>query len=144
MDTVPQIIAEPVVWQPDRVAKKPKWPVPAAGVAMWRGIRGLCPACGKSKLFHGYPRVVDSCPECEAPLGRIRADDAPPYFTIFIVAHVVVGGMVMLNRATDLSDLTQALIWLPVSAALVLGLMRPVKGATVGLMLSLGLISNDA
>ncbi len=143
MDTVPQIIAEPVIWQPDRVAKKPNWPVPALGVAMLRGLRGSCPACGKAKLFHGYLRVVDSCPNCEAPLGRIRADDAPPYFTIFIVAHVVVGGMVITNRSFDLSDLTQALIWLPLSAAMVIGLLRPVKGATVGLMLKLGLTNKD-
>jgi uncharacterized protein (DUF983 family) len=143
MDTVPPVIVEPVVWRPDRVAKKPGWPVPTMGVALLRGLRCTCPACGQTRLFQGYLRVVDSCSNCQAPLGRIRADDAPPYFTIFIVAHIVVGGMVMLNRAYDLPDLTQALIWLPVSTVLVLGLLRPIKGATVGLMLRLGLVNKD-
>jgi uncharacterized protein (DUF983 family) len=143
MDTVPPVIVEPVIWQPDRVAKKPSWPVPTTGVALLRGLRCVCPACGETKLFRGYLRVADSCPSCQAPLGRIRADDAPPYFTIFIVAHIVVGGMVGLNRSYDLSDMTQALIWLPVSTVLVLGLLRPIKGATVGLMLRLGLVNKD-
>lgn len=142
MDTVPPIITEPVIWQPNRAAKQPGWPVPGLGTALLRGLRGRCPACGEGKLFQGYLRVSDICSHCNAPLGKIRADDAPPYFTIFIVAHLVVGGMVMVNRAYAPSDLTQALIWLPVSTALVLGLLRPVKGATVGLMLRFGLVND--
>ncbi len=30
------------------------------------------------------------CPNCHAPLGLARADDAPPYFTILIVGHIVI------------------------------------------------------
>ena len=69
----------------------------------------------------------------------MRADDAPPYFTIFIVAHIVVGLMFETYQAYDPPFWLQAAIWLPVTAALSLALLRPIKGATLGLMLKLGL-----
>ena len=37
----------------------------------------------------------------------------------------------------------QAAIWLPVSLILTLVLLRPVKGATLGLMLKLGMAKSD-
>ncbi len=140
MDTVPPMIApQTVVWQPDRAPKVPAWPVPAFGIALWRGVLGTCPACGKTKLFRGYLRVADDCAACGAPLGHIRADDLPPYLTIFVVAHIVVPLMLLTDRAYGWSDLTQAAIWLPVTTLLCLALLRPIKGAAVGLMLRLGL-----
>ena len=53
--------------------------------AMWRGARGQCPACGTKSLFAKYLKVRDICPSCGLHLGGHQADDAPPYFTIFIV-----------------------------------------------------------
>ncbi len=106
--------------------------------AMWRGLRGLCPVCGRGKLFARLLRVNTVCDACAAPLGLINADDAPPYFTIFIVAHVVIGTQVALERYATLSIGTEMLIFLPGTLLLVLLLIRPVKGATVGLMMKLG------
>jgi uncharacterized protein (DUF983 family) len=140
MDSVPTLAAEPIIWTPDRVVKRPPWPVPSLGTAMWRGLLCTCPACGKTHLFHGYLRVVDDCSNCGAPLGNVRADDAPPYFTIFAVGHIVVPGMFLMDRNFDLPDWVQAAIWLPVTTVLCLALLRPIKGATVGLMLKLGLL----
>lgn len=141
MDIVPtDLAATPVTWKPDRTPKAVAWPVPPMGTALWRGVRGLCPACGQTHLFRGYLRVVDDCSHCHAPLGLIRADDLPPYMTIFVVGHIVIPSMFMVDRAYDPSDLLQAAIWVPVTLALCLGLLRPIKGATVGLMLKLGLL----
>jgi uncharacterized protein (DUF983 family) len=139
MDSVPIIAPQPLTWQPDRAAKRPSWPVPSLGTALLRGLRCTCPGCGTTKLFRGYLRVSDDCTNCGAPLGSIRADDAPPYFTIFVVGHIVVPGMFMVNRAFDPPDWVQAAIWLPATLFLCLALLRPIKGATVGLMLHLGL-----
>ena len=145
MDNLPSVIApQTVVWQPDRAAKVPAWPVPAFGTALLRGLMCTCPACGTTKLFSGYLRVADDCKACGAPLSRIRADDVPPYFTILVVAHIVVPLMLVVDRAYGFSDIVQAAIWLPVTALLCLGLLRPIKGATVALMLRLGLVRADA
>ena len=105
---------------------------------MWRGLRGRCPVCGSGRLFARRLRVNTVCDVCAAPLGLINADDAPPYFTVFIVAHLVIGAQVALDRLVTLSIGTEMAIFLPGTLALVLVLIRPVKGATVGLMMKLG------
>ncbi len=133
----------PIRWQPDRSPQPTPWPVPSLPVALLRGARGLCPACGLTRCFAGYLRVVPSCAACGAPLGEVRADDAPPYFTVFIVAHVVVGLMLVTDQAYDPPFWLQAVIWLPVTAAMSLVLLRPIKGATLGLMLKVGLMKAD-
>lgn len=112
--------------------------MPAMSTAILRGARGHCPSCGQGRLFHGWLRVADTCPHCDAPLGQVRADDAPPYFTIFAVGHVVIPGMLWLERAHAPELWVHTAIWVPLTLVLALGLMRPVKGATIGMMLKLG------
>ena len=130
-------------WQPDRTSKLPPWPMPSLGTAIGRGLLGRCPACGKSHLFNGYLRVVPECKNCGAPLGLARADDAPPYFTILVVGHLVIPPMVILERAQAPSALVMSAIFLPLTLFLSLGLLRPIKGGTVGLMLRLNMLKSD-
>jgi uncharacterized protein (DUF983 family) len=111
--------------------------------AMRRGAAGHCPACGAGRLFATWLGVVTECSQCGAPLGRIAADDAPPYFTVFIVAHVVIGLQIALERFHPLSVATEMMIFLPATLLMVLALIRPVKGATVGMMLKLGFMKTD-
>lgn len=113
--------------------------MPPFTTAIGRGLLGVCPACGQTHVFTGYLRVVPYCVACGAPLGSFRADDAPPYLTIFIVGHVVVPIMFWVERAYEPALWMQAAVWLPVSLLMCLLLLRPVKGATLGLMLKLGM-----
>ncbi len=119
-------------------AEAPAVPMPDMPTAMLRGLRGDCPCCGTPGLFNGWLRVSDTCRSCDAPLGEVRADDAPPYFTIFAVGHVIVPGMLWLERAQAPDLWIHAAIWVPLTLAMSLALMRPIKGATIGLMLKLG------
>jgi uncharacterized protein (DUF983 family) len=128
-----------VRWQPRREALRRGWPMPTLLQALRRGFAGRCPACGQSRMFTGWLRVQTSCAACTAPLGAVRADDAPPYFTIFIVGHVVIGVAVALDLLASLSVIAELAIFLPLTAIMSLALLRPVKGATVGLMLRLGM-----
>ncbi len=130
----------PVRWRPDRDKKLPPWPVPPLSTALIRGAQCVCPACGKTKLFAGYLTVTPICTNCGAPLGSFRADDAPPYFTIFIVGHIVVIGMLMVEHAYRPPLWVHAVLWIPLTIILALLLLRPIKGATVGLMLKLGMM----
>jgi uncharacterized protein (DUF983 family) len=114
---------------------------PGVARAMLRGTLGACPNCGRGRLFSGWLRQQTVCTVCAAPLARYRADDAPPYFVIFLVAHLVIGAQVLLDSVMELSLWTEAAIFLPITLVLSLGLLRPVKGATVGLMLHLGMLS---
>ena len=131
------------VWRPDRDPVAPAWPLPPLMTQLWRGARGLCPACGKTHAFNGYLTVVRECSNCGAPLGALRADDAPPYFTILLVGHLL-APIIFFVETTYHPDLgMQAAIWLPACVVLTLGLLRPVKGATLGLMLNLGMVKTD-
>ncbi len=131
----------PRTWEPDRAAIRAT--LPPLPTALGRGLLGRCPSCGRGQIFHGYLTVVTECRVCAAPLGLARADDAPPYFTILIVGHVVVGGMLMLEKAAHPAMWVQTAVWVPMTIILSLGLLRPIKGATVGLMLKLGMLKSD-
>ena len=134
-----------VRWQPNRNTTPTRWPMPPLGTALGRGFICRCPSCGKTHLFNGYLRVVKACTKCGAPLGAARADDAPPYFTILVVGHIVIPLLFIVDRSADqLSLWTMAAIFVPLTIVLVLGLLRPIKGATVGLMLRLNMMKPDS
>lgn len=132
----------PVVWTPNRAEILPPWNVPGYGTAIMRGLLCKCPSCGQGHMFKGYLRVVDACENCAAPLGSAAADDAPPYFTIFVVGHIIIPLMFMVERAYTPPLWVHAAIWLPLTTILTLALLRPIKGGTVGLMLKLGLMKS--
>ncbi len=133
-------LGAPVIWQSGRTEALAA--LPPLPVAMGRGLVGRCPNCGKAHMFRGFLRVVAECPSCGAPLGMARADDAPPYFTILIVGHIVLGGMLALEKAASPPMWVHAVIWLPMTVILSLALLQPIKGATVGLMLKLGMFKS--
>ena len=136
---MPDIV--PVHWQPDRAPALQDWPMPTLPQALGRGFLCKCPACGRASLFNGWLSVVAACPLCTAPLGSLRADDAPPYFTIFVVGHFVITLAVLLNMTTQMSVALQLAILLPLTTLMSAALLRPIKGATVGLMLRLGMVT---
>ncbi len=111
-------------------------------VALARGARCVCPACGQTPLFRSYLKVMPECAKCGASLGLVRADDAPPYFTILLVGHIVVPLMFLVERNWQPPLWLEAAIWLPLIAALSMLLLQPIKGATVGLMLTLGMLKS--
>ncbi len=110
---------------------------------MGRGLLGRCPACGKGRIFDGFLRVVAQCSNCGAPLGLARADDAPPYFTILIVGHIVIPAMLIMQKMSDPPTWLLSVIFIPLTIVLAVGLLRPVKGATVGLMLAFNMLKSD-
>ena len=81
--------------------------------AILRGLAERCPNCGRGALFWRYLKVSDVCPACGEELHHHRADDAPPYFTILIVGHIVIGGVLWTERAFAPPSWLHAAIWLP-------------------------------
>jgi uncharacterized protein (DUF983 family) len=122
-------------WRNEEVA--PAKPERHLAEAMWRGFRCRCPNCGEGALFRAYLKPVENCAVCGEDMTHQRADDAPPYFTMVIVGHIVVPFMLAFAFATELSNLAQIMIWVPVTAVLTLGLLQPVKGAIIALQWAL-------
>ena len=73
-------------------------PTRSAWESLRRGWTGKCPRCGKGHIFRAYLKVQDQCEVCGLELSGHRADDAPPYFTILIVGHVMVPMMLLYDR----------------------------------------------
>jgi uncharacterized protein (DUF983 family) len=88
-------------------------------------------------MFTGWLRVQTSCAACTAPLGAVRADDAPPYFTMVIVGHLLVPVLLAVQLTSNLTIAQHLMIWLPLTAILTVGLLQPVKGAIVALQWAL-------
>jgi uncharacterized protein (DUF983 family) len=106
---------------------RPLWP------AMWNGFRGKCPRCGTGKLFQSFLQTVPVCAHCGQDLHHHRADDLPAYLVIVIVGHIVVGGFLGVEATSTLSTWQHLAIWTPITLVLALALLKPVKGAVVGL-----------
>ena len=116
---------------------------PPIGVALARGAMARCPACGQGRLFDGFLTLARECSACHAPLGRIRADDAPPYFTIFLAGHLLVPGVFWVEKAYHPPMWLHMAVWLPLFAIVCTLLLRPVKGAVVAWMMRLGLTGDE-
>lgn len=138
---IPPPVTTPNRWQSDRAGAAQGYDRPPLLAALGRGLRCRCPVCGLAALFQGYLRVRPVCPHCAAPLGRVRADDAPPYFTILVVGHIVVPGMLLLERAATPPLWVQTALWVPLTLVLALALLRQIKGATVGALLAYGMLA---
>ena len=101
--------------------------------AMTRGFLGRCPACGRGRLFRSYLKVVNSCKICGEELSGHRADDAPAYVTLLIVAHGVGAGILLSDEAWPHSSLLWvAIFWLLVTVVASLLILPRAKGAIVG------------
>jgi uncharacterized protein (DUF983 family) len=105
--------------------------------AMWNGLRCKCPKCGQGKLFSAFLKIVPACESCGERMDHHRADDLPAYLVVVIVGHVVVGAFMGVEATTELSTLAHMAIWTPLTVALSLALLRPIKGAVVGLQWAL-------
>ena len=104
---------------------------------MARGFMCRCPSCGKGRLFRAFLKVADTCPNCGTDLHHQRADDAPPYFTMMIVGHILIPAVVIMERVWHPEIWLQLAVWLPLTVFLTIGLLQPVKGAIVGLQWAL-------
>lgn len=100
-------------------------------LALLRGFSGRCPNCGRGRLFRAFLKVSDACARCGEELHHQCADDAPAYFVILIVGHLIVPLALSVELAAAPPYWVHALLWGPLTVGLALGLLPAVKGAIV-------------
>jgi uncharacterized protein (DUF983 family) len=115
---------------PDDLAERPP------DKAMLRGWRCRCPRCGNGRMFGRYLKVEAHCAACGLEMDGHRADDAPPYFTILIVGHIIVPLMLMLEQRFHPAEWVHMVLWLPLTVILCLWLLPHIKGTLIGLQWS--------
>jgi len=95
------------------------------------GLRGRCPNCGEGPLFAGFLKVAQRCAKCGFDLAKADSGDGPAVFVIFIAGFLAAFGLLYTEIAFRPPIWLQAVVWLPVAAALCLALLRPMKGLMI-------------
>lgn len=109
----------------------------SALLGLRRGAAGRCPNCGWGRLFRAYLKVRPHCEVCAHDNGQYPADDAPPYFTILILGHLVIGPMLVFRFIWTWPIELVLAILMPALTVLTLTLLPIVKGAVVGVLWAL-------
>ncbi len=97
------------------------------------GLLCRCPNCGKGRLFQGFLKVRPVCETCSFDLAKIETGDGPATFIMQIAGALVGFSALYVEIAFSPPMWLHLIIWLPLVAALSLGLMRPGKGLMTGL-----------
>ncbi len=92
-------------------------------------IRGLCPRCGAAGLFSGLVSFSSQCGSCRLDFAQFNVGDGPAAFLIMVVGALVTIGAVSLQLSIAPPFWVHALVWIPVTAGLVIGLLRIAKAA---------------
>ena len=103
------------------------------GGAIWNGMKLRCPHCGKGRLFRSFLKVADRCDVCGEELFHHRADDFPPYISILITGHLIVGLMLEMELHGSFDPWVYMVTMVPAAVILPVAMLPSIKGAIVGL-----------
>jgi len=120
-------------------------PRPTMLAALVRGLQRRCPNCGEGHLFAGtrftrFIKLAERCGICNEPLGHIRADDIPAYFTVFLVGHTMLSGLLAVAEY-QYPAWAQFAVAIPLAVAQLYLFMPSVKGAVAARLWALGMPS---
>ncbi len=101
--------------------------------AVLRGLSGRCPRCGEGRLFDGFLAVRSECEHCGLDYGFIDSGDGPAVFVIFFAGFVVTGAALVTEALYSPSLWVHAALWAPLTAALAVLPLRPLKGVMIAL-----------
>jgi len=97
------------------------------------GLRGRCPRCGRGRLFEGFLSLKPRCEVCGLEYAFADSGDGPAFFVMSIVGLVVVALAMWVEFAYEPPMWVHMALWLPLTVALSLALVRPLKGAMIAL-----------
>lgn len=96
-------------------------------------LRGLCPRCAAGTLYSGPAGFAPKCRACGLDFAGFNVGDGPAAFLILIVGGLVTALAVALELAAEPPFWVHAILWLPLTAALVVGSLRGAKGLLLAL-----------
>ena len=111
---------------------------PGLRIALWRGLRGFCPACGKEKLFVAYLKQIDQCAACHEPFGHVRSDDAAPWLSILVVGHITLPIILLVERHTLWPLWATMTVWPVFTLGLTLAILPRAKGLLLSIIWATG------
>jgi uncharacterized protein (DUF983 family) len=96
-----------------------------------RGLNKKCPKCGNFPIFTGYIKTYKSCKKCGIRFSQYKSDDGPAYCTIFLVGHILIPLILLVEKNFSPSVILQMVIWPILTIFLTLWLLPKVKGAFI-------------
>ena len=103
-------------------------------LAMRNGLLCRCPRCGNGDLFVGFLRQVENCSNCGERLGHLNVGLLLPFAVIMILGHVIIFVMLDMELNERASPLIYLAVLVPLSVAVPLTIIRPVKGGLIGVL----------
>ena len=93
---------------------------------------GLCPRCGGRTLFVGIVRFAPRCGACGLDYTQFNVGDGPAAFLTLIVGALVAVLAIWLQLSLEPPFWVHAVLWVPLSTALVIGGLRIAKAWLLG------------
>ena len=89
---------------------------------------GMCPRCGAKTLFTGLAQFAKSCSACGLDFSKFNVGDGPAAFLTLIIGALVTGLAIALQLAANPPFWVHVILWVPLTAAAVIGGLRLAKG----------------
>ena len=105
---------------------------PVAGLAR-TALLCRCPRCGEGRLFDGFLTPAPKCSACGLDYRFVDSGDGPAVFIILIVGFVVVVAALVTEVKVSPPYWVHAVLWLPLTLILSLGLLRPAKALMIAM-----------
>lgn len=96
-------------------------------------LGGLCPQCAAKTLFQGVLRFAPRCRACGLDYSRYNVGDGPAAFLTLIIGAVITVLALVVDAAFRPALWIHVLLWLPLTAAAVVGSLRIAKGLLLAL-----------
>ena len=97
------------------------------------GLRGLCPKCGRGRLFESYLKVADRCTVCGLDFSGHDTGDGPVVPVMLVVGGLIVGLALWLELAYAPSLWVHIALWIPLTIGLSLIVLPMMKGVNIAL-----------
>lgn len=92
-------------------------------------LLGLCPKCGAQTLFRGWVSFAHKCSGCGLDIQGFNVGDGAAAFLIFFITGIVFAGVIIVQLSYSPPWWVHVLLWVPLTFALTLGLLRISKAA---------------
>jgi len=96
-------------------------------------LGGLCPRCGAKTLFAGFARFAPRCRACRLDLSAFNVGDGPAAFLTLGIGGLVTALAIALELSASPPWWLHVLLWLPLTAILVIVALRFSKAALLAL-----------
>lgn len=97
------------------------------------GTKGACPRCGARTLFRNFTGFADRCTGCGLDFTRFNVGDGPVVFLTLGIGALVTAMALWVEFTFEPGLLIHILLWVPITAALVILALRFSKGLLLAL-----------